>query len=95
MADEFNEIAEINDCDAVFLTDFREIARNSLQIQVAEGLPGGTSKSVKVGETEIPECTSIEITGESRVFEIFWRVYVRYSVLDESYASISGEESFE
>lgn len=55
----------------------------------------GPPKSIKVGDTEIPDCTAIEITHESRVFEIFWRNYVGYSVLDESYASVSDDECYE
>jgi hypothetical protein len=95
MADELNEIAEINDCGSLFLTDFQETGRNSLQVQVAEGLPVGSPKSIKVGETEIRDCTAIEITDESRVFKVLWRSYVGYSVLNESYASISDEERYE
>jgi len=77
------------------LSDFQEAGQNSLQIQVAEGLSVGSPKSIQVGAIEIPDCTAIEITNESRVFEIFWRGYVGYSVLNESYASVSDEECYE
>jgi hypothetical protein len=62
---------------------------------MAEGLPVGPAKSIKVGESVISDCTVIEVTPESRVFEILWRGYVGYSVLNESYASISDEEKYE
>lgn len=88
------ELTEIDDCGSLFLTDFREMGLNSIQIQVAEGLPTGPPKSIKVGETEISDCTAIEITYESRVFEIFWRSYVGYSMLNESYANVDDQESY-
>jgi hypothetical protein len=78
MADYLTEIAEINDCRSLFLSDFQEAGQNSLQIQVAEGLPVESPKAIQVGEIKIPDCTAIEITNESRAFEIFWRRYMGY-----------------
>jgi hypothetical protein len=72
-----------------------QVGQNSLRVRVAEGLPTGLPKSIKVGETEISDCTAIEITHESRVFEIFWRSYVGYSMLNESYASVNDDECYE
>jgi len=43
----------------------------------------------------LSDCIAIEITDESRVFEIFWRNYVGYSVLNESCASVGNEERAE
>jgi len=60
VADDFTEIAEINDCRSLFLTDFREGDRNSLQVFVEEGLPDGTPVAMKVGGMIIPNCTLIE-----------------------------------
>ena len=92
MADDHNPIAEIDDCRFLFLIDLREGSRNSLHVQVAEGRPGGSPKSIKIADTEISDCTPIEITDESRVFEIIWNSYVGYSVLNESYATPSDED---
>jgi hypothetical protein len=95
VADDITEIAEINDCRSLFLSDFQEAGQNSLRVQVAEGLPVGPPQSIKVGQTVIPDCTAIQITNKSRVFEILWSNYVGYSVLNESYASVSDEECCE
>ena len=92
MADDLDAIAEIDGCGFLFLIDLREAGHNTLQVQVAEGRPVGPPKSVKVANTEISDCTAIEITDESRVFEIIWKSYVGYSVLNESYATPSDEE---
>jgi hypothetical protein len=95
MADGPNAIAEVDDCSFLFLIELREGSRNSLHVQLAEGRPVGSPKSIKVADTEISGCTAIEITDESRVFEIVWNSYVGYSVLNESYATPSDEESGE
>jgi len=91
MADDPSSIAEIDDCGFLFLTDLREGSHNSLHVQVAEGRPVGSPKPIRVAGTEIPDCTAIEITGESRMFEIVWDNYVGYSVLNESYATPGDE----
>jgi len=95
VADGITEISEINDCRSLFLSDFQEAGHNSLRIEVAEGIPVGSAESIKVGESVIPDCTALEVTHESRVFEIFWRRYVRYTMLNESYASVGDEECYE
>jgi hypothetical protein len=92
MADDLDAIAEIDGCRFLFLVDLREVGHNTLHVQVAEGRPVGPPKSVKVANTEISDCTAIEITDESRVFEIIWQGYVGYSVLNESYATPSDED---
>jgi hypothetical protein len=71
------------------------MGRGSLRVAVAEGLPAGPPASIEVGGAIIPNCTPIETTDESRVFEIVWRHYVGYTVLNESYADVSDEECFE
>lgn len=92
MADDLNAIAEIDDCGFLFLIDLREGSHNSLHVQVAEGRPVGPPKPIRVANTEVPDCTAIEITKESRMFEIVWKSYVGYSVLNESYATPSDDE---
>lgn len=88
-------IAEINECRSLFLADIQELGYNALQLAVAEGLPAGPPMSIEVGDTIIPNCTPIETTDGSRVFEIVWHNYVGYTVLNESYADGSSEEYYE
>ena len=94
MADDLNPLAEIDDCSFLFLIDLREGSRNSLHVQVAEGRSVGSPKSIRVADKEITDCTAIEITDESRVFEIVWNSYVGYSVLNESFATPTDEEAW-
>lgn len=92
MTDNRDAIAEIDGCSSLFLIDLREGPRNSLYIRVTEGCSAGSPKSITIAGTDISDCTAVEITDKSRVFEIVWSSYVGYSVLNESYATPSGEE---
>jgi hypothetical protein len=88
-------IAEINECRSLFLADFQDLGRNGIRVVVAEGLPAGPPTSIEVGGTIIPDCTPIETTDQSRIFEIVWRHCVGYSVLNESYAAVDDAEQYE
>lgn len=87
-----NPTDEMNDCRSLFLAEIQEAGHNSLKLVVAEGLPVGEPKSIMLGGVAIPDCTSIEVTDQSRIFELVWKHYVGYAVLDESYASVKDGE---
>lgn len=87
-------IAEINECRSLFLADFQDLGRNGVRVVVAEGLPAGPPTSIDVGGITIPNATPIEATDQSRMFEIAWRYYVGYSVLNESYAAAHDTEQY-
>jgi hypothetical protein len=89
-----NPTDEINDCKSLFLAEIQETDYNSLKLVIVEGLPVGEPKSITVGDVVIPDCTSIEPTGQSRAFELVWRRYVGYAVLNESYASVNDGEQY-
>jgi hypothetical protein len=90
-----NSTDEINDCRSLFLADIQELGCNSLKLVVAEGLPVGGPESISVGGVTIPDCTRIEATDRSRVFELVWKYYVGYAVLNESFASVIDDEQYE
>ncbi len=90
-----NVTDEINDCRSLFLADIQELGRGSLKLVVAEGLPVGEPESIIVGGVTIPNCTRVETTDRSRVFELVWAHYVGYAVLNESYASVDDDEQYE
>src|SRR5438874_2024507 len=69
-------------------------ARASLVPQRPAGA-AGPATSIDVAGTIIPNCTPIEATDQSRIFEIVWRYYVGYSVLNESYAAVYDAEQYE
>jgi hypothetical protein len=90
-----NPTDEMDDCSSLFLAEIQETGHNSLKLVVAEGLPVGEPESITAGGVVIPNCTRIEATDQSRIFELVWMNYVGYTVLNESYASVNDEERYE
>jgi hypothetical protein len=86
---------EINDCSSLFLDEIVELDHQRLRLVISEGLPDGNPVSLKIGGTTISGATRIEVTAESRVFELIWTTYVGYSVRNESYAQPSEDEVYE
>lgn len=56
--------------------------------------PFGTPKPLFIGGTEISGGTRIDITEESAAFELIWKRYVAYAVMNESYASVDDEAQY-
>jgi len=73
------------------LTKIGEPSENSLRIVVAEGVLGQLSP-IKFGEIDLGEGRPIEVTSESRHFEINWDAYVAYAVRNESYWKAEPQE---
>ena len=71
------------------------MGHNSLKLVVSEGLPVGQPESISVGGVAISDCTRIEVSDQSRVFELVWTSYVGYAVLNESFASVADDEQYE
>ncbi len=91
-----NEVfAAINGCAYLFLSEIEELDQNGLRLVVGEGLPVGKAKPLQIGDAVISGGTTIDVTTESRIFELIWPKYVAYSVLNESFASVDGEERYE
>jgi hypothetical protein len=88
-------IAEINGCRYLFLSDIQELEFNGLRLIVREGLPGETVETIHVGDSVIPGGTRISVTEDSRTFELLWKRYVAYSVLNKSYAAVDEGEQYE
>ena len=88
-------IAAINACSCLFVSEIQELEYNGLRIVVREGLPGGEAGPLQVGDAVISGGTRIEVTEESQTFELVWSRYVAYSVLNESFASVDDEELYE
>lgn len=67
----------------LYLTEIGE-PENLLRIVVAEGVLGELSP-IEFGDVDLGEGRSIEITAQSRRFELIWDQYVAYVVRNESY----------
>jgi hypothetical protein len=85
---------EMDDCRALFLAQIEETGRNSLKLVVAEGLPVGEPETLTTGGVTFPNCTRIELTDQSRIFELIWMYYIGYAVLNESFASVNDDEQY-
>jgi hypothetical protein len=88
-------VAALNACDYLFLSEIEELDHNSLRLVVREGRRVGPSESLQAGDAVISGGTRIDVTDESAAFELIWKKYVAYSVMNESFASVDDEERYE
>lgn len=75
----------------LYLTEIGEPSENRLRIVVAEGILGNLSP-IELAGVDLGEGRPIEITGESRRFELIWDDYVAYVVRNESYWKAEPKE---
>jgi hypothetical protein len=68
----------------LYVTHLSEPAENELRIVVTEGVLGKQA-AIEFAGHDLGEGRPIEITNESRSFEIKWDSYVAYAVRNESY----------
>lgn len=68
----------------LYVTHLSEPSENELRIVVAEGILGETT-AIQFAGLDLGEGRPIEISAESRSFELKWDSYVAYSVRNESY----------
>jgi hypothetical protein len=70
----------------LYLTDIGEPLDGELRIVVVEGLLGDSS-TITLAGVDLGEGCPIEVTGESRHFELRWNDYVAYVVRNESFCA--------
>lgn len=68
----------------LFLTEIAEPSEHQLRVVVGEGLLGPPQRMADT-EIEFGEVRPIELTKESRFFELNWSDYVAYAVRNESF----------
>ena len=85
---------ELDGCDYLFLAAISEPEENGLRIVVQEGLRAGETYDLKVGSGTIEGIVPIEVTEESRTFEICWPQYITYSIRNESYCTWDKDEEW-
>lgn len=76
----------------LYLTEIGEPSDNRLRILVSEGIVGQPSP-IKFGDVDLGEGRPIEMTVESRHFELSWDYYVAYAVRNESFCTAEPQES--
>lgn len=86
MIDEKNDFfLAINSCQYLYLKDIVEPEDNSLKIVIVEALVNDPATPIDIGANDISG-SSITVSEESKVFEIYFDSYIGYSVVDESFA---------
>jgi hypothetical protein len=55
----------------------------------------GPPQSVEIAGVKIENCTRIEPTDNSEIYELIWERYVAYGVVNESFAAARGDQIFE
>ncbi len=78
--------AEIESCSYLYLRELQERKENALLVVLNEAIVGSTTTSLNIGNTTLNDLRSLEVTPNSRVFELSWDRYIAYSVRNESFA---------
>ncbi len=89
-----NDFEEINNHGELFLTKLYEPTDNSLEIEVRESFTSPLSTDVVVGEKVIKDCYKVSINEYGTSFNITFKSYVAYQVLNESFYSFSDNENY-
>lgn len=85
-------IAEINDCQYLFLREISEPVDNALRLAVEEALASPETVSLDIAGTEIVGAHPVESNSDCRLFELLWDSYIAYSVRNESFAARRDDE---
>lgn len=87
-------LQEIDSCKNLFLTGISEPETNSLRLLLSEGRVSEVEETWDIAGVALPGVRTIDITGQSRRFEVSWHCYISYAVRDESYCSWDKEEEW-
>lgn len=87
-------IQEIDSCKNLFLAEISEPETNSLRLLLSEGRVSEAEETWDIAGVALPGIRSIDITDQSRKFELSWHCYISYAVRDESYCSWDKKEEW-
>ena len=85
---------EIDSCHSLFLREATEPIQNSLRLIIEEAIVLPEEVPIRMGGTEITGCHPVKSTDDSRVFEISWKNYVAYSLINESFTVKDESQEF-
>ena len=88
-------LEELEACEYLFFAGLSEPEENSLRLLVQEGLRAGEPQTLKFGSVSIEGVVQIDITAQSRTFELYWPLYISYAVRNESYCDWDKDEEWE
>jgi hypothetical protein len=84
--------AEIESCSYLYLRELREPKDNTVTLILDEAIVASNSTSIAIGNATFNNLRNIEITRNSRAFELSWERYAAYSIRNESFALPTDEE---
>lgn len=85
---------DINSCKYIYLGKIEEPKDNTLRLIIEEAVTNSEEQSIEIGTREISGVHAIQVTENSRVFEVRFEDYIGYSVLSESFAIPDDDEKF-
>ena len=86
--------AELDACRYLYLSRITERETNCLLLLISEGIVSERIETFRLGTVEIPGARSIDITEDSRHFEVSWDTYISYAVRNESYCAWDKTEEW-
>jgi hypothetical protein len=88
-----NAAQEIDSCTYLSLADIGEPEENSLRLVVDEALALEREETLEINGVSLTG-RPIEVTDESRRFEVLWDTYITYAVHNESYCHWDDTEEW-
>ncbi len=86
---------ELDSCKHLSLADIGEQEENALRLIVEEALVLDQEESLEINGVVLTGVRPIEVTENSRRFEVVWDTYVSYAVRNESYCHWDESEEWE
>jgi len=90
-----NYFDEINKHKYIYLSEIGEPSDNGLRFVLSEAGVSEEKESIDIAGIEITGSSAIEVTENSRIYEVFFDSYIAYTVRDESYALPDDSEIFD
>ena len=81
----FDHFEELGNYRYLFLEQLFEPKRNTLRVQVAEGIVSNISQPVEIAGHSLGDGFPVELRPDSARYELLWDSYVLYQVQNEIY----------
>ena len=85
---------QINQHQYLYLTAIGELETNVLQVVIQEAKVSSDTETIEVGAAKIMDVHPIVSDESSCAYEITFRSYIAYAVLNESFASVDEYEEY-
>lgn len=85
--------AEIESCSYLYLRELREPKDNAVTLILNEAIIASNSINLTLDGVTLNDVKNIEVTSNSRAFELSWGLYTAYLIRNESFALLPGEDA--